>query len=748
MKSNKLIAFMCSAAIAVTSVSGIITVSAANDSESSISIAAVEKGYQVVFDSAKSTATEKYIDVKYVGYDSVKSGAISFDVPEEIAANIQKVEFVPGAMQSVILTDLDIIKSKYFLGGSFAVATPVTADDGVLFTFKITLTSDITSDWVLNAQSDATIEDASGEYLYEEDEFGIDGDTVLPWVDPNATEPPTPTPTPIVNVRPTLKPVETADPNVTEAPTQKPVEKGYELIFDSAKSTSTAKYIDVKYVGYDVVKSGAISFDVPAEIAANIEKVEFVAGAMQSVILTDLDIIKSKYFLGGSFAVATPVTADDGVLFTFVITLSADIDSDWTLNAQSDATIEDASGEYLYDESEFEIGVDTVTPWVDPNAPDDSTDTETQAPLTGDATVEIKKLVGTPEPTVDGNKLAGVYVDVTKADGTPVYGTDYQAFLGDTPLTEEEFEFVKAGYTSDGTAEVSDVQADIINKLVIKAVNGVTVAAGPAYATADGKLTTPVDTVKSEAITSATPTATATATAEPTETETTAPTAAPTATPSGNGTASGGHSSSTIASGSTGTTSTGNGGVVTSTVNFQDLSSVPWAVTAINSLASLGVINGRSETVFDPNATVTRAEFAKMVCNAFGITTNTNNTQTFTDVTVSDWFYQSVEAAAAAGVINGISDTEFAPNELVTREQMAAMLYRAIAYKGISLKTGSPISFTDASSISEYAVTAVNALSSAGVINGMDDGSFAPKESATRAQAACIIYQYFASFAG
>ncbi|MCH5212935.1 MAG: S-layer homology domain-containing protein, partial [Oscillospiraceae bacterium] len=180
-------------------------------------------------------------------------------------------------------------------------------------------------------------------------------------------------------------------------------------------------------------------------------------------------------------------------------------------------------------------------------------------------------------------------------------------------------------------------------------------------------------------------------------------------------------------------------------VNFQDLGSVSWAVPAINRLATMGIINGRSETVFDPNATVTRAEFAKMVCIAFGISTNTGNMQTFADVTLSDWFYPYVEAAAAAGVINGISDTEFAPNDLITREQMAAMMYRAITYKNVTIQTGAIRDFSDAWNISEYAVNAVNTLSAAGVINGMEDGTFAPKATATRAQAACIIYQYFQS---
>ncbi len=188
----------------------------------------------------------------------------------------------------------------------------------------------------------------------------------------------------------------------------------------------------------------------------------------------------------------------------------------------------------------------------------------------------------------------------------------------------------------------------------------------------------------------------------------------------------------------------GQGQVSGGMTGFQDLGSVPWAQTAINSLTSAGIINGRSSTIFDPNASVTRAEFAKMVCLTFGISEQTTGTQRFTDVGPSDWFYGYVQAAAATGIVNGVSDTAFDPNATIKRQEMAAMLYRAIsAVGGLSgLPAGTAITFVDADQIADYAQTPVSTLSAAGVINGTTDNQFEPLATATRAQAACIIYQY------
>ncbi|MGN1116100.1 MAG: S-layer homology domain-containing protein, partial [Candidatus Ornithomonoglobus sp.] len=130
------------------------------------------------------------------------------------------------------------------------------------------------------------------------------------------------------------------------------------------------------------------------------------------------------------------------------------------------------------------------------------------------------------------------------------------------------------------------------------------------------------------------------------------------------------------------------------------------------------------------------------VCTALNIS-DSGSGREFSDVSSSDWFYPYVRTAAGCGIVNGVSDTAFDPNAVIKREDMAAMLYRAINTSKKSLPEGTPKSFADEGSISDYAKESVSALSAAGIINGVSDTEFSPASTATRAQSAAIIYQYF-----
>ncbi|MCH5212541.1 MAG: S-layer homology domain-containing protein [Oscillospiraceae bacterium] len=176
---------------------------------------------------------------------------------------------------------------------------------------------------------------------------------------------------------------------------------------------------------------------------------------------------------------------------------------------------------------------------------------------------------------------------------------------------------------------------------------------------------------------------------------------------------------------------------------FTDLSSARWASDAINGLAKAGVINGVTDTLFAPNDTVTRAQFAKMLMGAFGLTASAYTTSSFADVSTDAWYFDAVETAYNLGIINGIEDGVFAPDALITRQDMAVMVTRAAeaAGKTIPEVTGSK-SFGDANRISDYAVDAVDTLVKAGIINGITDAMFAPLDNATRAQAAKILYNF------
>ncbi len=173
--------------------------------------------------------------------------------------------------------------------------------------------------------------------------------------------------------------------------------------------------------------------------------------------------------------------------------------------------------------------------------------------------------------------------------------------------------------------------------------------------------------------------------------------------------------------------------------SFTDLAGCEWAKDAITALHEKKIISGKAEGVFDPNGTVKREEFAKMIVLTFGIETGVGTD--FSDVAKSEWYYTYVAAAAQNGIIGGMGDGSFGTGLNITRQDMAVMIYRAAEKSGILKKVDKDLSFTDTSEIAPYALDAVNVLSSAGVINGTPEGAFMPESSATRAQAAKMIYE-------
>jgi hypothetical protein len=172
---------------------------------------------------------------------------------------------------------------------------------------------------------------------------------------------------------------------------------------------------------------------------------------------------------------------------------------------------------------------------------------------------------------------------------------------------------------------------------------------------------------------------------------------------------------------------------------FTDLSSVPWAEESITALAQRLVVNGVGDGKFNPNGHVTREQFAKMLVCALGMYTATG-TSTFTDVDSSAYYAPFVNSAYTAGLANGYGST-FGVGDSITRQDLAVMLYRAMQQLGVSMPiVRTSASFSDQSSISDYAQEAVSALYSAGIIDGVGNNTFNPRGTATRAQAAKMIW--------
>ncbi len=171
---------------------------------------------------------------------------------------------------------------------------------------------------------------------------------------------------------------------------------------------------------------------------------------------------------------------------------------------------------------------------------------------------------------------------------------------------------------------------------------------------------------------------------------------------------------------------------------FDDLEGYDWAKTAISVLAAKDVINGKAEGVFAPADNVTRAEFVKILAGAFGLSGNAE--VAFDDVPVGHWAYDFVSAGVANGITKGVSDNLFGANDNITRQDMAAICGRLMDMLGVTVE-GEDVFFADESEISEYAAAEVKKLAKAGIINGVGEDKFAPKNNATRAQAAVIIYK-------
>jgi hypothetical protein len=166
------------------------------------------------------------------------------------------------------------------------------------------------------------------------------------------------------------------------------------------------------------------------------------------------------------------------------------------------------------------------------------------------------------------------------------------------------------------------------------------------------------------------------------------------------------------------------------TTHFTDLNG-HWALDRINQLTALGAISGYPDGTFKPDKTISRAEFAVILVKAFKLTQKPG--KVFID-TAGHWAKDYISTANAYGILNGISNDRFAPDELITREQIAYMVVKAA---GLTRADGGK-TFTDADKISPWAREAVDIASQNGIISGYADNTFNPRGNASRAEAATI----------
>lgn len=166
---------------------------------------------------------------------------------------------------------------------------------------------------------------------------------------------------------------------------------------------------------------------------------------------------------------------------------------------------------------------------------------------------------------------------------------------------------------------------------------------------------------------------------------------------------------------------------------FRDLSQ-KWYRDGIRFCVEQGLMDGVSDTVFDPDGTMTRAMAVTVLWRMAGSPAPKANAD-FTDVEPGSWYSKAVAWAKADGIVNGVSETEFAPNAQVSRQQLTAMLWR---YAGAPKAEGGLGSFADAAQVASYAAEAMAWAVEEGVINGMD-GCLNGQANATRAQFAEMV---------
>ncbi|OME69844.1 hypothetical protein BSK65_12995 [Paenibacillus odorifer] len=194
------------------------------------------------------------------------------------------------------------------------------------------------------------------------------------------------------------------------------------------------------------------------------------------------------------------------------------------------------------------------------------------------------------------------------------------------------------------------------------------------------------------------------------------------------------------------------GGVLTAQVNhfskyavlelkrtFVDVPANHWASPAIQELAAKLYVQGTSKDKFEPNRAITRAEFTSMLVHSLGLTTRGD--VSFADVAPSAWYAESISIAYKAGIVSGRSATKFEPAAQITREEITVMLMKAYELKNGKVTVASTdVTFKDMKQVSSWAAASVKGAASLGLVQGQNEGLFAPKGIASRAEATQVIY--------
>ena len=178
---------------------------------------------------------------------------------------------------------------------------------------------------------------------------------------------------------------------------------------------------------------------------------------------------------------------------------------------------------------------------------------------------------------------------------------------------------------------------------------------------------------------------------------------------------------------------------------FPDVTEGDWFYDAVRYAYETGLMDGVGDSLFAPNSETTRAQLVTILYRLAG-EPEPGGDSGFADVAAGTWYTDAVAWAAENGIVNGVSDTEFVPGDDITREQLAAILYRYAACQGYDVSQRADLSgFGDAESISGYAQEALSWAHAQGLVLGFEDGSLRPQGTASRAQIAAVLMRFLAA---
>ena len=179
---------------------------------------------------------------------------------------------------------------------------------------------------------------------------------------------------------------------------------------------------------------------------------------------------------------------------------------------------------------------------------------------------------------------------------------------------------------------------------------------------------------------------------------------------------------------------------------FVDVDENDWFYDVVLYAYENGLMTGTSADAFAPNTTTTRGMIVSMLARLEGVTSA--ESAGFTDVADNDWYATAVNWAASEGIVNGFEDDTFRPNDAITREQMAAILYNYADYKGYDVSARADLSdYADAASISSWAEDVLAWANAEGLINGMTATTIDPQGATTRAQTAAMFERFLTAHA-